>query len=90
MAGKNRINEKESIELLEKGYDLNVRIMNYYQFRLTKVDVMDVYDWYHTTGSLVWNKHLNDGRVVFKRLGTITDVEDLAIFINNHIEQNGN
>lgn len=50
----NRINIRESrLEFESTGFE--VREMNYYQFRISSPDMPGVYDWYHTSGTLVRN-----------------------------------
>jgi hypothetical protein len=77
---KNRINEGEALELLRRGYNLDARKYNFYQFRIRYVEIEDFYDWYHTTGSLVVTR-----KGFPKKLGEITDPEDVAIFIKEDI-----
>ncbi len=80
---KNIIDVKESIQILKEGYSLHAVIYNSYQIRITDETLRFVYDWYHTTGSLVVN-----GRGFIKNIGVITDPEEVAIMIKNHIIEN--
>lgn len=80
---KNRINEKQAKEILRQGYELNVDVMNFYQFRIYSEEHKNIFfDWYHTTGSLVVNENGDN-----KSLGKIKDPEDLAIFIQKYYDR---
>lgn len=85
---KNEINIDFAKELLTHGYSMIVKEMNFYQFRLRFEDSKFIYDWYHTTGSLVWSRHNDEGILYHSNIGTIKHPEDLAIFITKHREKN--
>jgi hypothetical protein len=80
---KNWINVPESLLLLNEGYGLNAEEFNYYQIRLRPDETDDFYDWYHTTGSLVRNSPDRPP----KKLVTIRDAEDLAVYIQKQIHE---
>lgn len=79
---KQKIDELKALEILREGYGLKVKVMNFYQFRISQEEHNNIFfDWYHTTGSMVVCK---DG--YNKSLPKIMDAEDLAIFINKYLE----
>ena len=53
---KNYIDEMEAQLDLESS-DFSVKVMNYYQFRVSMPDLTDAfYDWYHTSGTVIVNR----------------------------------
>lgn len=79
---RNTINIADSLELLRSGYGLNAVKFNFYQFRITQEESDDVYDWYHTTGSLVVNR-----KGYLKKIGVFLTPEEVAIIINKQINE---
>ena len=69
---KNRINSKISVSLLES-FGFKVKKMNFYQFRITPEESSKIFDWYHTTGSLVATEN-----GCHKSLGKFAGPEDVA------------
>lgn len=86
--GKKRkffINEKEAIDLLTHGYALQVKVMNFYQFRIRQEEVKEYFwDWYHTQGTVVINH--NGANIRWR--SDLGDPEELAIQINEFIRKN--
>ncbi len=88
MARRNRLNVNWAKQMMRDAYGLRVEVLNGYQFRLTHEESGNVvYNWYHTTGSLVrsekypncqYSSHRNMGR-------KIIDPEEVAIFIKDDI-----
>lgn len=73
----NIINVRDAIEIFG-AYSLIARPLNHYQLRIHDDETGHMWDWYHTTGSLV--RTMEQG--VYKS-ATIRDAEDCAIFIRN-------
>ena len=81
---KNFLNKKEAIDLLENGYGLKVYEMNGYQFRLKHEESNNLWDWYHTTGTVVMTvkgKPRRWGR-------SYKTAEDIAMEIKNYVYNN--
>lgn len=59
-------------------YGIIAKVINYYHIKLRREESDVVYDWYHTTGSLVrsHNKY-------FKSLGKYRNPEVIAVLIAN-------
>lgn len=64
-------------------YGIEVRELknNDYHWKLIADESKNVYDWYHTTGTLLFNTGLG-----FKKFGRIKDPEDVANIINRYEE----
>lgn len=75
---RNKINVKDSIEMFS-AYGLHAFAFNFYQIRITHLESRILYDWYHTTGSLV--RYLENGSIY--KAAVIRVPEDVALFINN-------
>jgi hypothetical protein len=75
----NRINVDESIEVLQ-AYGLSVKIFNFYQLRMWTDETHDMWDWFHTTGSLC--NYNSEG--ICHKVGVYKNSEDVAIKINNY------
>ncbi len=78
----NYINMATTLELLRSGYSFQVRELNVYQLRIRYEESDNVYDWYHTTGTLV----VKEGHY-FTNIGRIYDPEEIGIAIKNHIKK---
>lgn len=79
---RNYIDVSNAIELMRAGYGLKPKVFNFYQIRIHHEETKDIWDWYHTTGSLV---RTADG--VPARDGTFDDAEDVAIHIQRQVYQ---
>lgn len=75
------IKPKEAHELF-RAYGYRVKTMNWYQLRIWPEESKDMWDWYHTQGSVVVTR---DGFPA--RFGTYGDAEDLAIAIQKDVYQ---
>ncbi len=72
---RNIINKKKAIELFE-AYGIEVQELNDFTFRLFQGETKQMWDWYHTTGTL--HKHI--GKPVL--IGKYFDIEDVALLVN--------
>lgn len=80
---KNKIDLKNVLELFKDGYSFMVKVMNFYQLRISMEESEMFFDWYHTTGSLVSNT-----KGYHKSEGIIKDPEDVAIFMKKRFYSN--
>lgn len=71
---KNKINKNEAIQIMES-YGIKIKEHNFYQFRITHIETGHTWDWYHTTGSLVWNYPYS------KSMKSIRNPEECAMYI---------
>lgn len=78
---KNRIDVKDSIDLFTGAYGLSVYKMNSYQFKIRSQESSSVFDWYHTTGTLM----VQDRSGSFMRLGVYKDAESVAEVIKEYV-----
>lgn len=75
------IDTDEAIRMFE-GYGFKAVKFNYYQIRIWPEETNKFYDWYHTTGSFVVTGYRGCAK-----LGTFTDAEEIAEFINKHLRK---
>lgn len=73
--------KRQQIDILQAvqifgAYGINAKIFNSYQFRLFDDETGNIWDWYHTTGSLVADR--GNGQ---KKHGVYRDIENCAIYI---------
>lgn len=74
----NIINVDDAVEILS-AYGLRVEVFNYYQLRMWQEENGQMWDWFHTTGSLCgYRESMCHKRAVIK------NAEDVAIFIQNY------
>lgn len=72
---RNIINKDETLEILS-AYGIEVQELNDFTFRLFQGETKQMWDWYHTTGTL----HKHEGKPIL--IGKFFDVEDIALLIN--------
>lgn len=85
MATKKRkyfVNIKEAREVLRGGYGIFSKVINDYHLKLKTEESDIMFDWYHTTGTLmlVCKDFQNN-------IGTFGDPEDVARIIHKKIDQ---
>lgn len=73
------INEKQAIELFSS-FGFRVRVMNWYQLRISPEESNDYWDWYHTQGSTVVTRNSQP-----RKFGEYGDIEKLAEAIKKDI-----
>lgn len=75
------VNVAEATELFRDGYGLIPKTMNFYQIRLKHEESREMFDWYHTQGTVVVTKDGFPKR--WKR--SYGNAEDLAMDIIKYI-----
>jgi hypothetical protein len=81
---KNKIDIKDVCELID-GYGLEYRIINHYHMHIYPMESDNIYNWYHTTGTVVLQVPLEGYKNnYYKSLGKFTNVEDVINLINKN------
>ena len=75
----NIIDKAEAIEILS-AYGYRAIHFNYYQIRIRPEESQDIFDWYHTTGSLVVTR-----QGFPHKIGVYKDIEEVAEIIKNEV-----
>lgn len=75
----NRIDKDQAIEIFE-AYGYKAIHLNFYQIRIWPEESNDMFDWYHTTGSLVVTKS-----GFASKIGVYKDTEEVAEIIKNKV-----
>ncbi len=78
---KHYVNVAEATELFRDGYGLIPKTMNFYQIRLKHEESREMFDWYHTQGTVVVTK---DG-IPRRWKKSYGDAENLAMDIIKYI-----
>lgn len=75
---KNIIDVQQSYFTFTEKYDLDARIFNFYQFRISAYEDDGFFDWFHTTGTLTHNKNGYCKAIPDKKFLT---ADEVAVFI---------
>jgi len=78
---RQKIDLFEAVQLF-RAYSIEPQVFNGYQLRLYDMETRHMYDWYHTTGSLV-SYAKSGAHMILKKEGIIRDFEDVAQLIRN-------
>lgn len=87
---KNIIDIYKAIKLFNDGYGLDASEFNYYQIRIRYEESDMMWDWYHTTGSLVENRNGQGRRVGGASGQTFMDAESVALLIKKNLRYERN
>lgn len=77
--------KRQQIDVLDAvrlfhAYSITAEVFNHYQLRLYDIESGNMWDWYHTTGSLV-SYYDAGSKQLPKKERVIKNTEDVAIFI---------